>query len=136
MPRLQYIDRMKGAAILFVVMGHYVIYSLAQKDIILELIGSFHMPFFMFLSGLVIYEIPNMRKNIRKVIALLMPFLTVSFLYVLFIGESYFHLLQSAFKFGYWYLYVLAVFYMFLQILRIVKFGGVKLQLQLSFTSC
>lgn len=121
--RFRYIDRLKGLAILFVILGHYVIYVLHQKDIVLELIGSFHMPLFMFLSGLVIAEIPQSSKLFRKIIALIMPFGAVGFLYTIFIGESYVNFLSSAFKFGYWYLYVLAIFYLLVQLLRLTNSG-------------
>ena len=102
----QYIDRLKGFAILTVVMGHYVIYVLNQKDVILELIGAFHMPLFMFLSGLVISEVPKTGKSFTKIVALLMPFFIIGFLFTLFIGESYLGLIHSALKYGYWYLWV------------------------------
>ena len=68
--RFRYIDRLKGLAILFVILGHYVIYVLHQKDIVLELIGSFHMPLFMCWSGLVVAKIPQSSKLFRKIIAL------------------------------------------------------------------
>lgn len=121
--RFRYIDRLKGLAILFVILGHYVIFVLHQKDIVLELIGSFHMPLFMFLSGLVIGEIPKSSKLFRKIIALIMPFGAVGFLYTISIGESYMNFLSSDFKFGYWYLYVLAIFYFLVQLLRLTDSG-------------
>lgn len=52
--RINYIDRMKGMAILLVVMGHLYFFSYGQSDsIVFCFISSFHMPLFMFLSGLV-----------------------------------------------------------------------------------
>lgn len=45
--RIEYIDRLKGFAILCVIMGHYVFYALDQTDIISEIIGSFQMPLFI-----------------------------------------------------------------------------------------
>lgn len=41
--RLEYIDRLKGFAILCVVLGHYAILVLKQIDIVGEIIGSFHI---------------------------------------------------------------------------------------------
>jgi uncharacterized membrane protein YcfT len=53
MQRIQYIDRLKGLAIILVVMGH--IFGFHQPDDgINTFIYTFHMPLFMFLSGLVI----------------------------------------------------------------------------------
>lgn len=58
-PRLEYIDRAKGIAILLVVLGHVTldpslagnIYSSALN----RFIYLFHVPFFMFLSGFIMY---------------------------------------------------------------------------------
>ena len=44
--RIEYIDRLKGFAILCVIMGHYVFHVLGQSDIIYAIIGSFQMPLF------------------------------------------------------------------------------------------
>ena len=53
MIRIQYIDSLKGFAIVLVVMGH--IFGFSQpEDGINTFIYTFHMPLFMFLSGLVI----------------------------------------------------------------------------------
>lgn len=52
--RIDYIDRMKGFAIFLVVMGHVMGFSFGQADDVAgRWISSFHMPLFMFLSGLV-----------------------------------------------------------------------------------
>lgn len=57
MTRVQYIDRLKGLAIILVVMGH--IFGFSQlEDGINTFIYTFHMPLFMFLSGLVISTTP------------------------------------------------------------------------------
>lgn len=61
MVRLQYIDRLKGLAIILVVMGH--IFGFSQpEDGINTFIYTFHMPLFMFLSGLVISCPPISRR--------------------------------------------------------------------------
>ena len=52
--RIDYIDRMKGMAIFLVVMGHvYGMVFNQSEDVTYKWISSFHMPLFMFLSGLV-----------------------------------------------------------------------------------
>lgn len=55
MVRLEFIDYAKGLAILLVVIGHLLQYNLvgtSSKDLF-DMIYSFHMPLFMFLSGYV-----------------------------------------------------------------------------------
>lgn len=52
--RVKYIDRMKGLAIILVVMGHVYLFSMGGSACrMTEFISSFHMPLFMFLSGIV-----------------------------------------------------------------------------------
>lgn len=52
--RINYIDRMKGMAILFVVIGHIFMFSMEQSsNVAAQVIYAFHMPLFMFLSGIV-----------------------------------------------------------------------------------
>jgi fucose 4-O-acetylase-like acetyltransferase len=62
MVRLQYIDRLKGLAIILVVMGHIIGFS-QPEDGINTFIYTFHMPLFMFLSGLVISAPPRPSEN-------------------------------------------------------------------------
>lgn len=62
MVRKQYIDRLKGLAILFVVMGHIFLFSEHENDCINKFIGTFNMPLFMFLSGLVISTPPILKR--------------------------------------------------------------------------
>jgi fucose 4-O-acetylase-like acetyltransferase len=53
--RLGYVDALRGFAIVLVVLGHALQYTLAapDEDALYRLIYSFHMPLFMFLSGFV-----------------------------------------------------------------------------------
>lgn len=55
MKRLEYIDYAKGIAILLVVIGHLLQYNLSGTSSkgLFDMIYSFHMPLFMFLSGYV-----------------------------------------------------------------------------------
>jgi fucose 4-O-acetylase-like acetyltransferase len=55
--RIVYIDRLKGVAILLVVIGHFIQYNtIESKDnFLFNLIYSFHMPLFMLVSGYVAY---------------------------------------------------------------------------------
>ena len=72
--RIKYIDRLKGLAMLAVVVGHLLTWSFddAQSPVAL-LVSTFEMPVFMFLSGLVIANIPSNRKCFRKMLQFLCP---------------------------------------------------------------
>lgn len=132
MQRIQYIDRLKGLAIILVVMGH--VFGFKQPDDGLNtFIYTFHMPLFMFLSGLVISAPPRFCKILKKWRRFLVPFLVVGFactFYRRLTIESFF--CESS-KGGYWYLWVLAVFYLLLWVYRFVGRGkkGVVLDILL-----
>lgn len=100
--------------------GHVLAYDLYGFDSVwinselMRFICTFHMPLFMFLSGLV--SITAIQKNvvlndfIKRVRMLFVPFLVIGSLYSLWrYGNLDF--VQSEMKFGYWYLWVLFVFY-------------------------
>ncbi len=119
--RLQYIDRLKGFAILTVVIGHILFYSLLLKGAILqEIIGSFHMPLFMFLSGMMA-NVPSVRKATAKIITFMMPMITIGLFFVLFEGSTVLSFIQSPFKHSYWYLYVLSAFYVLLYLVQKIR---------------
>ena len=52
--RINYIDRMKGFAILMVVLAHVILFSFDMSDsLIFKFCASFEMPLCMFVSGFV-----------------------------------------------------------------------------------
>jgi len=125
--RLDYIDALKGFAILLVVMGHVLAgYYPSYKDaldansqgmILWRVIYSFHMPLFMFCSGFVFYKTKVFfsTKNTASLISkrfkgLMIPYFVMGLIYHLLTGDL----------FVYWYLYVLFVFYL---ITSIIKWG-------------
>ncbi len=56
MNRINYIDRMKGMAILVVVLAHVFQFSFDMSDgSVFRFCASFEMPLFMFVSGFVAY---------------------------------------------------------------------------------
>lgn len=131
--RIGYIDIAKCIAISSVVVGHVLAYDLYGFDSVwinselMKFICTFHMPLFMFLSGLV--SITAIQKNvvlndfIKRVRMLFVPFLVIGCLYSLWrYGNLDFVL--SEMKFGYWYLWVLFVFYV---ITYPICIGGGKL---------
>ena len=58
--RLYYIDKMKALAMLLVVMGHTIYFCIWHEasfsDAVLNIICTFHVPLFFFLSGFVIKQ--------------------------------------------------------------------------------
>lgn len=60
--RINYIDRMKGLAILIVVLAHVYIFTFGMGDgesLVFKFCASFEMPLFMFVSGFVAYLSPQ-----------------------------------------------------------------------------
>lgn len=122
MQRLQYIDRLKGIAILSVVMYqiilgplHYKWYD-AQGDWLVFLFYSYQMPLFMFLSGLVISSGLNLQKCVEKFFKFMMPCLLFGVVKSSLYDESAFSFIFQDIKGGYWYLWVLSIFYILLTI--------------------
>ena len=121
MKRIEYIDIAKGFAILCVVIGHTLCYDLYgfehawKNSELMHFIYSFHMPLFMFLSGLVsvtaIEKVAILKDMLKRVRTLLIPFLFIGAVYSLWqFGNLDF--VFSDMKFGYWYLWVLFAFYL------------------------
>lgn len=83
MTRFDYIDKLRGFAILLVVIGHiYLPYTReASNHPVAQMIYSFHMPLFFFISGFLCEFTHKIEKNgclnfvWRKAIALLVPYL-------------------------------------------------------------
>ena len=127
--RIDYIDRLKGLAIILVVMGH--IYGMAfalSDDVVYRVISSFHMPLFMFLSGLVACSgatspFWNLKKLSRKLRGLLLPLIVFGMCFTMTFSRNFgtglVEFLESPNKNGYWYLMSLAVFYVSLSLYRL-----------------
>jgi fucose 4-O-acetylase-like acetyltransferase len=78
-PRFEYIDALRGFAILLVVIGHALQYGTTNPDenALFLLIYAFHMPLFMFVSGFVYsgFSRPISTELRNKALTLLLPFL-------------------------------------------------------------
>ncbi len=109
--RIVYLDRLKGFTILTVIMGHLDEWSFALSGPIHQFIYSFHMHLFMFLSGFVISNAPDIKKSFRKSIKYWAPFLTIGILKTVYSGDPLSYFFSLPYKEGYWFLYVLGIFY-------------------------
>lgn len=127
--RIDYIDRLKGLTIFWVVMGHvYGMVFSQSNDIFYKFIYSFHMPLFMFLSGLVacsgvttpFWDLPKLGRKLR---GLLLPLLCFGMCFTMTWADDscsgLLEFLDSPNKNGYWYLMTLAVFYVSLSLYRL-----------------
>lgn len=124
--RIDYIDRMKGLAIFLVVMGHvYGMVFNQSEDVTYKWISSFHMPLFMFLSGLVacsgvVAPYWGVRKLGKKLKGLVLPLVVFGMCFTMTFSKDFLTgFLESPNKNGYWYLMTLAVFYVSLSIYRL-----------------
>lgn len=116
--RLQYIDKLKALAMLLVVWGHTMYFCMYHEqadmsDPVLNIICTFHVPLFFFLSGFVISHPPGIRKFLCKARKFLVPMLVVGFVNALLFGGMRVFFLNSG-HFGYWYLLTLTIFYLLL----------------------
>lgn len=127
--RIDYIDRMKGLAIFLVVMGHVYGMAFAQSDdVAYRVLSSFHMPLFMFLSGLVacsgvVAPYWSIGKLSKKLKGLLLPLIVFGMCFTTTFSKDFLTsligFLESPNKNGYWYLMTLAVFYVSLSLYRL-----------------
>ena len=141
--RLNYIDWLKGIAIISVVMGHVIQFDFlslnnCDKSFLNRFIYSIHMPLFIFLSGLVVsYKLESITSTCKKLFikarVLLIPIILVGIPYALWRGFTLYEFITSPMKYGYWYLLTLFELYILLYLVfyfsKFTKFkwGGVIL---------
>lgn len=131
--RIAYIDALKGLAIILVVWGHIAEKSMGIENMPFNwMYGSFHMPLFIFLSGLFAYK--GMDKTSwkyiwhflqKKAVRILLPFIVVGGFYSILVEHSFTAVLTGEFG-GYWFLPALfycMVFGLFQRCLA-VRWGG------------
>lgn len=123
MQRIQYVDRLKGLAMLTIVFGHCeVIGHLTDGPYYLTDFSKFaHLPLFMFMSGFMVSSIPDKKKVIVKLVQFLCPFLFVGYAFTAYLNKSFIDFITDLWKQGYWYLFALAELYVFLMPLRLNK---------------
>ena len=102
--RIVYVDRLKGIAILLVVMGHLLLVSFdnANGNPLFTVCETTEMMLFSFLSGFVTKGM-TFRKLFYKIPGLLLPMLTIGIVYTYYSGRNWEDFLYSPFKCGYWY---------------------------------
>lgn len=130
-----YIDRIKGFAILLVVMGHLIgmsFYSqpaIALESPILHWIDFFHMPLFAFVSGYLFKTPITYTKVFKKVRILLVPFLFIGMCCAYICkGDGFIDFFLSPYKDGYWYLWAMMIFYMFMPFISLPFVRNVKVR--------
>jgi fucose 4-O-acetylase-like acetyltransferase len=128
------IDWLKAFAIVLMVLGHAIQYSLVSNfdsNIIFRLIYSFHMPLFIFVSGYLISPGKNISFLWKQFKLLIIPFLLWMVLYSFYyrrmdlhngnwaiLSTYYLQVFKFPGKGGLWFLwalYVIDVFYFFLR---------------------
>ena len=117
--RIFYIDALKAFAIVLVVMGHmsFVWTTNTHKPLYPNILSIFHMPLFMALSG---YVLNADKFQMSKKAKLLIPFFAFGMIWTIVNQLSFFGFFEHEAKYGYWFLYVLFMFFVFLSIIRAV----------------
>lgn len=119
--RLKHIDRLKGMAMLSVVTGHMAYFVLKlPHSVIHDIVSVYQMPLFFFLSGIVINNVTP-RKSLSQCFRFMIPFLIFGGLYTYSKGQVFADFIGDSMKSGFWFLYVLAVFYLILLLFRFKK---------------
>ena len=122
--RISYVDNLKALLIIFVVVGHFVEACLEDSGVskgIFLFIYSFHMPLFIFVTGLTCKSIiEDPRRTAEKALYYLVLFFIMKFLiYVLKIAfhkkTSFSLLVESGIP---WYLLAVSVYYTAAHILK------------------
>lgn len=123
--RLEYIDWLKGLAMLLVLVGHVIVFcGLGYDNVFIKHITMMNMPLFFFLNGLVLKDLVSINKGkflLKKFTQTILPFLCWGGVLTLFKNKMYLEFFQDYWKFGYWYLLVLFEFLLFYVILSIVN---------------
>lgn len=126
--RVEYIDCMRGFAILWVVFGHVLFFvsGSASYSPWYKLLNSFQMPLFFFISGLMAYSAKSMgikdilTKIYEKTKNLLIPTIVTGSLYVICFGHDIWDAVTDNMKDGYWFTFVLFEIFVAYYLLRAI----------------
>lgn len=108
--RIQYIDALRGLAMLMVVFVHVEMFSFfkfAHTTILMKLLSAVHMPLFFFISGLCLFK-PRKKYDLTKVkndfLRLIMPAVIIGIIYTYIkLDEGLIVFFTNAMKSGYWF---------------------------------
>lgn len=129
------VDLLKGVAIILVILGHVLQYSLTEPydNHLFNFIYSFHMPLFVFISGFLSYKVASSLTDIKKrAYQLLPPFLLWPAIRgFIFNGKISFDDYALLFKdpsLGLWFLWILFLISSFFTLVGVItkKVGGAK----------
>lgn len=135
--RIQYIDRLKGVAMMSVLIIHVIVIGNLSEtpDAIAHHLYPIAMPLFMFLSGLVISSVPWGKKLFKKLAVLLMPFFIVGTLFAFTCHhKNPFEYINNPLKYGYYYLLTLSETIIMLIPLHLNFFDNKKKELFIDIT--
>ena len=117
--RINYIDRMKGMAMLVVVLAHVFLFTFDMSDsLVFKFCASFEMPLFMFVSGFVAYISRKSggaanKKLTKRFVSYICPAFVVSYAVALYgyvvLGNKDIDWMDTLTG-GLWYLKALAIF--------------------------
>lgn len=117
--RLFAFDALKFLSIFMVVMGHVYLFSFHNAtNSVWQFINCVNMPMFMFISGFFSGK-PTVDGVLKRIRTLLLPTLTVGFLYVFIKGISLDNFLFNGVHSGYWFCFSLFIFYLLYWIISI-----------------
>lgn len=119
--RIEYIDALRGFAMILVVFGHIHLrgYEMVLgSSFVISMIAICNMPLFFFLSGFVSYKRQEwifrdtFRLSVKKISHLLIPFIIFSIFKAAVEHDGIMDVLADPMKNGYWFLPVLCWSYM------------------------
>lgn len=137
----EYIDRLKGVAIVLMVIGHIYLFCYENHDMMfLKIINTINMPLFMFLSGLVISANLGYEKLGKRIIRYMAPSIVIGFVTALMIHgcSGMKELLEMLIvhltipSSGYWYLVALTIFNLTLLFYKINRKNKIILDIIIS----
>lgn len=120
--RIQYIDSLRGFAILLVVIHHVYLYSFNTHPVfsINTIFLTFRMPLFFFLSGYLFYKPERFSEKgaynsflKQKIKIQIIPTIIFGTLFALMMDISALNMLFHQTKHGYWFTFVLFVYFFF-----------------------